>query len=31
MGTWFSVGIATVVALPLLVVGLLVEKLARGV
>jgi len=30
MGTWFSVGIAIIVAVPLLGVALLVERLARG-
>jgi hypothetical protein len=29
MGTWFSVGIAIIVAVPLLGLGLLVERLAR--
>jgi len=30
MGTWFSVGMAIIVAVPLLAVGLFVEKLARS-
>jgi len=29
MGTWFSLGIAAVVALPLLAIGLFVERLAK--